>query len=94
MLTTEFEKKIQEEINSDLTIRINPNAEDIAGVYYQNVYMGISVPPQEIKDTFSEKYCDNKGYPYRSIELAEGLIRGKITKFQDPEVMKVMNEKL
>lgn len=94
MLITEFEKKIQDEINSDLSIRVNPNADDIAGIYYKGVYMGISVPSQEIKDTFSEKYCDRMGHPYRSIEQAEGIIRGKITKFQDPEVMEVMKAKI
>lgn len=92
MLITEFEKKIQEEINAELSIRINPNADDIAGVYYKNFYMGISVPPQEIREEFSEKYHDRMGHPYRSIEQVEGIINGKITKFQDPEVLRVMNE--
>lgn len=94
MLITQFEKKIQEEINPDLTIKVNPNADDIAGIYYKNVYMGIAVPAQEIRETFSEKYTDRMGHPYRSMEQAEGIIRGKITKFQDPEVMRVMTEKL
>lgn len=94
MLITQFEKKIQEEINSDLTIKINPNADDIAGVYYKNVYMGIAIPAQEIHETFSEKYVDRMGHPYRTIGQAEDIIRGKVTKFQDPEVMRVMTEKL
>lgn len=94
MLITEFEQKIKNEIDEDLSIRVNPNADDIAGVYYKNFYMGISVPSQEIKESFSEKYCDRMGHPYRSIEQAEGIIRGKITKFQDPEVLKVMNESI
>ena len=94
MLITQFEKKIQEEINPDLTIKVNPNADDIAGIYYKNVYMGIAIPPQEIHETFSEKYVDRMGHAYRTTEQAEGIIRGKITKFQDPEVMKLMTQEI
>lgn len=94
MLITEFEKKIQKEIDADLTIRINPNAEDIAGVYYKGVYIGVAVPPQEIHQEHSPKYTDRNGYPYRSITQAEDIIKGKLIKFQDPEVMKVMSEKM
>lgn len=94
MLITEFEKKIQVEINPALSIRVNPNADDIAGVYYENMYMGIALPPQEIKDEFSEKYHDKKGYPYRTMSQAVDIINGKLPKFQDPEVMRVMNEKI
>jgi hypothetical protein len=94
MLITEFEQKIKNEIDQDLSIRINPNADDIAGIYYKDFYMGIAVPSKEIHETPSEKYCDRMGHQYRSIEQAEGIIRGKITKFQDPEVMRVMTEKI
>jgi hypothetical protein len=94
MTITDFEKKIQEEIHPDLTIRINPNSDDIAGVYLNNTYMGIAVPPQEIREEFSPKYTDKRGAPYRCIQQAEDIIKGKLTKFQDPEVIKVMNTKL
>ena len=94
MLITDFEKKIKDEIHPDLSIRINPNSDDIAGVYLNNIYMGIALPPQEIHEQFREKYADRRGAPYRSIQQAEGIIKGKLTKFQDPEVIKVMNTKL
>jgi hypothetical protein len=94
MLITDFEKKIKDEIHPDLSIRINPNADDIAGVYLNNTYMGIALPPQEIRDEFNPKYADHRGSPYRSIQQALDLINGKLTKFQDPEVIRVMNEKL
>lgn len=94
MLTTDFELKIQKEIDKDLTIKTNPNADDIAGVYYQNVYIGVAVPPKEIFEEFREKYQDRLGHPYRSISQAEAIIQGKLTKFKDPEVMKVMTAKL
>jgi hypothetical protein len=94
MLITEFEKKIKEEIHPDLNIRINPNSDDIAGVYLGDSYMGVALPPEEIKDEFSPKYTDKRGYPYRCIQQALDMISGKLTKFQDPEVIKVMNTKL
>jgi len=94
MTIKDFEKKIQAEIHPDITIRINPNSEDIAGVYLNNTYMGIALPPQEIQEMFSSKYVDSRGAPYRCIEQAEAIIKGKLTKFQDPEVIKVMNTKL
>lgn len=94
MTIKNFEAKIQAEINPDLTIRINPNADDIAGVYYQNVYIGVAVPPLEIRETPSEKYHDRLGHPYRTIQQAEDIIKGKLPKFQDPEVMKIMNENI
>lgn len=94
MLIKDFEQKIKNEIDQGLEVRVNPNADDIAGIYYQGMYLGVAIPSKEIHETFSEKYCDRMGHPYRSIEQAEGIIRGKITKFQDPEVMRVMNEKI
>ncbi len=94
MLITDFEKKIQEEIHPDLSIRINPNSDDIAGVYLGSTYMGIALPPQEIKEEFSPKYVDRRGSPYRCMQQALDLIGGKLTKFQDPEVIKIMNTKL
>jgi hypothetical protein len=94
MIIKDFEKKIQDEIHADITIRINPNSDDIAGVYLNDTYMGIALPPQEIHEEFSPKYVDRRGSPYRTMQQAEDIIRGKLTKFQDPEVIKVMNTKL
>ena len=90
MKITDFEKKIQDEIDPRLNIRINPNSDDIAGVYLGDTYMGIAVPPQEIHEEFTPKYCDSRGYPYRSIKMVTDIISGKIDKFSDPEVIKVM----
>jgi len=94
MFITDFEKKIQEEIHPELTIRVNPNSDDIAGVYLNDTYMGIALPPQEIREEFSPKYVDRRGSPYRCVQQALDIISGKLAKFQDPEVMKVMNTKL
>lgn len=78
----DFEKKIQTEIDSELTIRTNPNADDIAGVYYKDTYIGVAVPPLEIKESVDSGYTDSIGYPYKSIDLAEDFIKGKLPKYK------------
>ena len=82
MLIKDFVAKIQSEIDKDLTIRTNPNATDIAGVYYKDTYIGVAVPPVEIRETVDSGYTDSIGYPYKSIQLAEDFIKGKLTKYK------------
>ena len=94
MQITDFEKQIKKDIDPDLSIRINPNAEDIAGVYYKEAYIGVAVPPVEIHEEFKPKYCDSNNYPYRNISTALEFIKGKVNKFKDPEVYKVMTTKI
>ena len=80
MKITDFEKEIQEDIDSELSIRINPNHEDIAGVYYKDFYLGVAVPPQEIREEFDRSYVDSTGYPYKHKSLALEFIKGKLEK--------------
>lgn len=82
MKTTDFEKKIQKEIDPDLSIRVNPNAEDIAGVYWNDIFIGVSVPPKEIREKLDPSYLDGIGYPYKDRVLAEEFIRGKLAKYK------------
>lgn len=93
MLIADFEQKLKDEINEDLTVRVNPNADDIAGVYWREAYLGVAVPSKEIHETFNPKYVDRNGYPYRSYVQAIELVKGKLSKFQDPEVYKIMTQK-
>lgn len=92
MTIKDFEKELKK-IDVDINIRLNPNADDIAGVYWKDAYLGVAVPPLEIHETFSPKYVDSKGYPYRTIEMATELVKGKLKKFQDPEIYKIMTTK-
>ena len=83
MMTIEdFEKKIQNEIDTDLSIRVNPNAEDIAGVYYKDIYVGVAVPPKEIYEELSMSRTDAVGQPYKTIDFAFDLIEGKLKKIK------------
>lgn len=79
----QFETKIQQEIDPNLNIRVNPNHDDIAGVYWKDAYISVAVPSGEIKEEFDKKYVDAQGYPYRTIEMAEELIKAKMQKFID-----------
>lgn len=92
MKTLDFEKKIQEEIDKDLNIRTNPNHDDIAGVYWNDMFIGVSVPPVEIKEEYDANYRDQAGYPYRDQKTALNLIKGKLPKYKqvmedDPELL-------
>ena len=82
MLIKDFEKKIQDEIEPTLSIRTNPNHEDIAGVYWGDIYLGVAVPPVEIRETAEAGYTDKYGYPYKARPFAEELIKGKLAKFK------------
>lgn len=93
MKTIDFEKKIQEEIDKDLSIRTNPNHEDIAGVYWNDIYLGIAVPPVEIRDRMSSEYVDAIGHQYKDQFIAYELIKGKLPKYkkamkEDPDLFK------
>lgn len=80
MKTTDFEKQIQKDIDPDLNIRTNPNHKDIAGVYWNDIFIGVSVPPEEIKEEFDGGYRDAIGYPYKNVQLALDFISGKLAK--------------
>ena len=82
MKTLDFEKQIQKEIDPELNIRINPNAEDIAGVYWNDIFIGVAVPPQEIREEHDANYQDSIGHPYRHVASAIELIEGKLPKFK------------
>jgi len=82
MKTTDFEKQIQKDIDKDLSIRINPNATDIAGVYYKDLYIGVAVPPETIKEEIDRGYTDRVGVPYKSIGMALDFINGKLPKYK------------
>lgn len=80
MKIEDFEKQIKKDIDPDLTIRVNPNHEDIAGVYWNDIFIGVSVPPKEIREKVDMKYVDQLGNPYKSIPMALEFIKGKLAK--------------
>ena len=82
MKIKDFEKKIQTEIDKDLTIRTNPNHDDIAGVYWNDVYIGVSLPPVDIREDIDLNYVDAIGQPYKNVEMALSFIKGKLTKYK------------
>ncbi len=96
MKTEDFEKKIQDEIDSELNVRVNPNHDDIAGVYWNDIYIGVAVPPKEIREEHNSGYTDDLGNPYKHIDMAIEFINGKLPKFkkayeEEPELF--MNDK-
>jgi len=91
MKIKDFEEAIQKEIDKDLKIVTNPNAKDIAGVYWKDMFIGVSVPPEEIEEEISMARTDATGTPYKTIGFAKEVIAGKLKKLQkelkeDPEL--------
>lgn len=80
MRIAEFEKLIQGQYDERMNIRVNPNADDIAGVYVGDEYLGVAVPPQEIKTVKDDDYCDIYGTPYRTVEEALETIKNVYAK--------------
>lgn len=74
MKIKDFEKHIQDTIDKRLSIRINPNHDDIAGVYLDEVYLGVAVPPKVIKTQIDPNYTDIHGHAYRTKQQAEKAI--------------------
>lgn len=80
----EFEKELQQQVSPHLHIvRTQP---DIAGVYYKNRYLNISVPPEFVFDCVNVNYTDNPPFwcgqsakvIYRSRPLLKHLIKFKL----------------
>jgi len=78
MTTKDFELKLQKEIDEKLNIRVNPNHDDIARVYWGDEYVGVAVPPKEIHEDVSYGYTDALGVPYKTIDTAFAMVKGKL----------------
>jgi len=93
MKITEFEEKIQKEVDPDLSVRVNPNAPDIAGIYYKEAYCSVAVPPDEIREEPDKNYMDKMGHQYRTIDQAINLLKAKLESVKDPDNYKLLTEK-
>jgi hypothetical protein len=91
MKIQEFEQKIQNEIDKELEVRVNPNIEDMAGVYYRGIYTGCAVPGKEIYEDHRPGYTNDMGYPHKNSVKAEMEIKSKLAKLkkglqEDPDL--------
>ena len=82
MYIKEFEKELKE-ISPKLNIK--RVAEDIAGIYYGDRYLGISMPPEFVFDTVNPDYRDDPpwwtGQKERVIYRSRPLLK-KLTKIK------------
>lgn len=93
MKIKDFEKQIQKDIDKDLSIRVNPNAKDVAGVYWKDTYIYVALPSEEIREEYDPNYRDDMGHPYKNVSLAIDFINGKLAKYKqvekdDPDLLK------
>lgn len=84
MITTkEFEKQIQRDFDSRLTIiRNTKGAPDCAGVYFCGYFIGITVPADYIYYRYNPNHKDANGVPFRGVLEISQMIKPKIIKFK------------
>ena len=92
MTIKDFETRLQTELDETITIVPNPNAPDIAGVYWGSHYLGVAVPPKNIEEKQNLAFQDAMGFPYKTIDQAFELTEAKLAKFkrilkEDPELL-------
>ena len=73
----DFEKSIQEEIDQHLSILPN-STEDVSGVYYNDMYIGVTVPRHNIFPQRNEIHKDIHGVTFRGANETKELIRAKL----------------
>lgn len=94
MTIKEFENKIKTEIDSGLSVKINPNHNEVAGVYYGDYYINVTIPSTGLKDEVDNKYGINIGerfIPHRNIQQSFDLVGAKLKQHkklleEDPEL--------
>lgn len=93
MTIAEFTKWLQKHIDSGLWVKPHPVATDVAGVYWRNHSIGVTVPARYIEDDRHRGrpgYCDINGVGFRTLteykdfckEKYELFRRGKIEEYK------------
>jgi hypothetical protein len=80
MLIKDFEKHLQERVDSDLKIMTHPNPDikDIKIVLWRGFNISIALPPEQIFDNLDRTYKDFGGNPYRTKGMAVRDIKAKL----------------
>jgi len=81
MKIAEFEKILKDTIDKRITIRKNPNATDVAGVYIDDTYLHTAVPSENIYKERSKKHCDIYGTPFRGIDETLEILKYRYNEY-------------
>jgi len=93
MTRLDFEKKIKKEIDQHLNVKVHPQNLDVAGVYYNDIYI-CAIPSGDIYEERNPNYQDAVGNVHRPIPEAIAMIGGFIHQVKnDPEFLELMTEK-
>lgn len=66
MSLQQFEKELQDSIHPDLKCQVNwTGAPDVAGIYFKDVCLYITIPADGPAETRSNLYTDARGVPFR-----------------------------
>ena len=73
MKIEEYEKELQV-INPELSIKVSPQAPDMAGIYYQDIFI-TGIPSGEIYPERREEYKSEMGVPHKTSEVATAQVK-------------------
>lgn len=99
MTIQELETKLKE-MDSRFEVIINPNAPDVAGIYFDRntehkTGFVTTVPSGEIYEEYNALYVDAVGHPYQSVPMAMVKAQAYKEKFEtDEEFRKLVSEPL
>jgi len=99
MTINELETKLKE-MDQRFEIVPHPNADDVAGVYFdRNIEHGtgfvLTIPSKDIYEEFNPSYHDIMGHPYQSIPMVMIKAQAYKEKFDtDEEFRKMVSEPL
>lgn len=93
MTINDFVARLRKNIDPDISIRVNPNHPDIAGVYWKNIHMEIGCPPHEIFEERNPAFTDAFGTPHRTVEEVEAMARSWLFQMKnDPEFFELYED--
>ena len=96
MKIEEYEQELKA-INPELSIKVSPQAPDMAGIYYKDIFI-TGIPSGEVFPERREEYKSEMGVPHKTSEVATAQVKQWLSDIDeqlklDSEFRAVMKEK-
>ena len=73
MKITDFAEELKK-IDAHINIKESPQAPDVCGIYYDDIFMDVAIPNGEIKDEVDPTYVNIFGTPHKTIGVATAQV--------------------
>jgi archaellum component FlaC len=90
MQINELEKQLKS-LNNDITV-VSNDTNEMAGIYWKNIYTGIALPKEGVYPTKREDYCDTFGKAHRSVEDITKRVEQFLSEIERPEYLELLSE--